>query len=259
MLTSASVGVSRSATNKEHMSAAGASGKHPILIRNKKSKCFAKIGSSKKFVRLFLVFYCRKPIVFSLQNQLLSAILPPMFRVFLALFLLFSVFSPAFADLIVTSINESGGKYSVVFNKSIEISNIKLNQDSDNPIELPLYKDKRQFSLLNRDYSKKLAKSLKQRKLSDNAESKISFKINKFKTIQNHKSIRAFASVIFEDVLEVECRVMESAQGLWVAWPANKESSKWIKEFRFTDKNLKGKVEAALIERYKENERTKSK
>ena len=67
----------------------------------------------------------------------------------------------------------------------------------------------------------------------------------------------AFASVIFEELLEVECRIMEGKRGLWTAWPANNTSGGWKAEFVFEDKKLKKKVEESLAEKYKnfKNER----
>ncbi|MDR3274867.1 MAG: SpoVG family protein [Endomicrobium sp.] len=48
--------------------------------------------------------------------------------------------------------------------------------------------------------------------------------MNKLSILKKHSKIKAFASVIFNDDIEVECRIMQSASGLWIAWPSTKKA-----------------------------------
>lgn len=169
----------------------------------------------------------------------------------------------AFADLNVSAVFIENGIYKVSFNGSINVHGISLkNSDSGTEIVFPFYKGKNgayaQFSILKRDYKKRFAADIKGRKNSTASPTK--FVINKFSIAKNLKSTKAFASVIFEDVLEVECRVLSGKNGLWIAWPAVKQNGAWHKQFEFTDKTLAREVESRLLARYNiEYENSKNK
>ena len=158
----------------------------------------------------------------------------------------------------IETVNNSG--YDITINNSISVHNVVLkNEGGKNAVEFPVYaadgKVYKQFSVLRRDYNEYLISSLKENKKSDYAAAP-DFKINKFSKLKKEGNIKAFASVIFEDRLEVECRIMDGKNGFWVAWPANKKEGVWKPDFSFADKNLKKRVEEALILKYnKENER----
>ncbi|MDR2426163.1 MAG: SpoVG family protein [Endomicrobium sp.] len=171
--------------------------------------------------------------------------------------------STFFADeLKITKISTEKDNYSIVLNNAITINNIALKKNRNNTkiIIFPSYAGKgkiyTQFSVLNREYLFYLAHSISENKIYDFAGETL-FEINKFSQTKKKGGIKAFASVIFENLLEVECRVMEGKNGLWIAWPANKTSTGWKADFIFVDKDLKNRVEKSLIQRYdkKENER----
>lgn len=163
--------------------------------------------------------------------------------------LLFLCF-PVFGDLKVTGIKTEGRYYNIVLNNAFSISDIVLEK---NNISMPVHTNKgkvyKQFSILRRDFRNYLSQSLKENKIYDSSD-EVNYKINKFKILKNKKTLRAFASVIFNDTLEVECRVMEGENGLWIAWPSSKDNEKWKKLFTFLDKKLKRSVETELIKHY---------
>lgn len=173
---------------------------------------------------------------------------------------------PVFAgrNLKITALQESkdgGGKYDIVLNNAVAVKNIALKiKNGAKEAEFPIYCSKgkiyRQFSVLKRDYRNYIADSLFLKK-AEAFEGGTNFRINKFSLNKKEGSIKAFASVIFEELLEVECRIMEGKRGLWTAWPANNTSGGWKAEFVFEDKKLKKKVEESLTEKYKnfKNER----
>ena len=159
----------------------------------------------------------------------------------------------AYAEIKVTGFEKNGDEYCVTLNNRIKISGIKLK---GNEIEFPFYVSKgvvyRQISVLDRDYKKYLTGVIEKGSAPDskNAGGEISYKINKFKALKKRGSIKAFMSVIFDGRLEAECRVMDGKNGIWIAWPAVKKESGWVKNFEFTDLKFKNEVESSLIGYY---------
>jgi DNA-binding cell septation regulator SpoVG len=157
---------------------------------------------------------------------------------------------PAYSELVLTGVEKDGNSCTIIFNDSIRISGISL---SNGKISMPEYakngKIYKNFSILQRDFLKNLYEAVKLSKTSRDS-SKINYKINKFKIISSHKTIKAFSSVIFEEKLEVECRVMKGKYGLWVAWPSKKDGNIWKKDFIIINKDLKNNIESELIRHY---------
>lgn len=183
------------------------------------------------------------------------------FVIIISLFLCY-LSSALFAEELKTTkiIVTSKNNYDIILNNAISINNIALKSKNDTSfVEFPVYVGNgriyKQFSVLKREYEKYLASSI-ETKNEEKFEGDILFIVNKFSKTQKEGNIKAFASVIFEDVLEVECRVMHGKNGLWIAWPSNKKDGKWVNIFSFTDKDLKKRVEGDLIQKYNnENER----
>ncbi|MDR2351178.1 MAG: SpoVG family protein [Endomicrobium sp.] len=155
--------------------------------------------------------------------------------------------SVLFADLKITRIQKTAEFYEIVLNNDIKISNIFLR---DNVLEFPKYKNKnktyKQIVVLRKDFKNYLLGAL----LSNNIFSGkciTSFKINKMSVLKDNKSIKAFASIIFDDDIEVECRIMNGKKGLWIAWPSDLKHCIWIKNFTFINKNLQKDIEKKLI------------
>jgi len=171
---------------------------------------------------------------------------------FLLLILIVSFGFPLslWADLKVTNIIQTGKSLSAVLNDDIKLSNVLLK---NNDVELPVYRNKnkvyKQFAILKREFRQYLVTALSESKVSSKTEN-TTFKINKFSVLKKHPTIKAFASVIFSDFIEVECRIMQGASGLWVAWPSSKKNGVWIKDFEFVNKGLKKIVEEKLISEY---------
>ncbi|MDR1087360.1 MAG: SpoVG family protein [Endomicrobium sp.] len=150
----------------------------------------------------------------------------------------------------VTKINKSDGFCEIILNNDIKISEIFF---TNNSLEFPKYERKnksyKQFSILNRNFKNYLLESLLNNKILI-GEFSTSFKINKMSILKNNKNLKAFASVIFNDDIEVECRIISGKNGLWVAWPSNLKNNVWVKNFRFINKDLQSNVEKKLITDY---------
>ena len=65
--------------------------------------------------------------------------------------------------------------------------------------------------------------------------------------------MKVFASVIFGDSVEIECKIMEGKRGPWISWPSRKDeaSGKWKKQVVFKSKDYQKRVEEELLTRYK--------
>ena len=190
--------------------------------------------------------------------------------VFLAVSFIFCFFSSGvlfaqrtYSEPAVTAVERSGGKANVVFNGEIKIFNI-IAENGD--IKFPVYANQgrlyRQFGILNGDFKKRLyavLTSTASETLAPSGSKILSFTINKREIIQNHQSVRAYYSVIFDGVIEVYCRIMEGKDDLWIAWPSSKnQNGRWNKDFEFKNAGLKRTIESALINDYninKKNER----
>jgi DNA-binding cell septation regulator SpoVG len=177
----------------------------------------------------------------------------------LSLVLIFHIvfYTSVYADLKVTKISRNNKSFDIVLNEDIKILNILFE---NNDIAFPVYIGKgkvyKQFSILKRDFKQYLVNSLAQNQILPKTKN-TSFKVNKFSILKTHKKIKAFASVIFDDDIEVECRIMQINDRLWVAWPSNKNNNNWVKDFRFINRDLKEQVEKKLITGYTSNDQLK--
>jgi hypothetical protein len=128
--------------------------------------------------------------------------------------------SVLFADMKITNIKKNAEFYDVVLNNDIKITGILLR---NNVLEFPkyIYKNKtyKQFSILKRDFKNYLLEALLNNKAFP-GEYATFLKVNKMLALKNNKSLKAFASVIFNDDIEIECRIMSGKNGLWMAWPS---------------------------------------
>jgi DNA-binding cell septation regulator SpoVG len=170
------------------------------------------------------------------------------FRIFLVLVISLGFCSSLYADLKLTEITKNGGLLDIVLNGDIRISNVLLR---NNAVEFPVYKSRnskvyRQFGILRREFRCYLVGALSESKTSSKTERTV-FKINKLSILKRHPTIKAFASVIFNGDIEIECRIMRGAKSLWVAWPSNKRNGIWLKDFEFINQDLRKTVEKELI------------
>ncbi|MDR3306922.1 MAG: SpoVG family protein [Endomicrobium sp.] len=158
--------------------------------------------------------------------------------------------SALFADMKITKIKKNAESYEIVLNNDIKILNIFLRNDR---LAFPQYKGKRkiyqQFSILKRDFRNSLLDALMHNK-TFSGECITSFKVNKMSVLKNNSATKAFASVIFGDDIEVECRIISGRNSLWVAWPSNLKNDIWAKNFMFINRNLQKQVEKKLITEY---------
>ncbi len=159
----------------------------------------------------------------------------------------------------ITKIDKIGDFYSVTINNVIVIKDIKLIYSKDKTeIILPNYttdEGKRYdlISFLSKNFHNKVLESIMNYNFENtNKVEEPKFRINKFIVNKSLNSkIKVFASVIFDDKIEVECKILETRNGFMVVWPAKNENGKWISVFEFKSEKYKQKVEKELISKYK--------
>lgn len=175
-------------------------------------------------------------------------------QLYLVFVFLFCFCQIIYAEMTINKIEMQDDKFTIVLNNALQISNITLSKkNGEFDIVFPVYASKGkiyiQFNIINRKFRNQLteaiAKKEEQKEIVDTV-----FVINKFSLYRKKAKIKAFASVIFNDDIEVECRIMDGKNGLWVAWPSNKVGDKWHSNFKFIDRKTKNGVENLLIKEY---------
>jgi len=173
---------------------------------------------------------------------------------------LLSVFAGEIYVTDVKSQNGPGGRvFEITINRSVIIKDIRLvNADREKLLEFPEY-----VSQSGHVYPQVVFNSTKtsdyvkftviNNSVTPAGNCKTEFKITKFEKFLKKSKLKALASVSFNDELEVECKIIESKHGPWVAWPSKKseKSGEWEKQVFVLDKKLREGVEKALLQRYK--------
>ncbi len=167
----------------------------------------------------------------------------------------------------ITSIEKtSANEYSITLNnlvviKEIKLKKTKIGQREIFNLEFPTYISKAgkaypQVTILSKDLNEKILKAITTQTPETMPENvgEMSFKINKYSPYKRSKSaLKVFASVVFSDAVEIECKIMEGKKGPWVSWPSRKDetSGKWKKQVVFKSKDYQKKVEEELLAKYK--------
>lgn len=155
--------------------------------------------------------------------------------------------------------------YSITLNdliviKEIKVKKTKIGQREIVNIEFPTYISKRgkaypQIVVLDKDLNDRIIKAITTGK-TEKVSSVVlpNYKLGKYSPYRRStSSLKVFASVIFEDAIEIECKIMEGRHGPWISWPSRKDetTNKWVKQVLFKSKDYQKKIEQELISRYK--------
>ncbi|MFC1501607.1 septation protein SpoVG family protein [Elusimicrobiota bacterium] len=146
----------------------------------------------------------------------------------------------------------------VTINNSLIIKEIKFITIKNNILlEFPEYISKNskvypQIKLLDKNTINIFRTSILNKEISKNIYNNLSYKLVKFSKYSGKSKIKVFVSLIFNDSIQIECKIIDGKNGPWVAWPSRKleKSEKWIKQVIITNKNLKKSIETDLINRY---------
>ena len=159
----------------------------------------------------------------------------------------------------VTEVNVSGKTADIVINDVIEIREIEILRGD---IKFPEYISKSgnvfpQVKFLDPEARNMVVDAIMQGKPSRKAIRKINYKVSKMSPYSKEgSSLKAFAAVTFNGILEVECKVMESSRqegDYWIAWPArppdrDRGETKWVDQVTIINKKVKSIVEQDLKE-----------
>jgi len=189
--------------------------------------------------------------------------------------LIFTVgkFSPVFSqssvppsrDIIVTEVEvtpvDEGavkGLARVLINNVLEISEIQvLKVGGRTSLKFPEYVSKKgkvypQITVHTKQANDAILNAVTTGKPSAEKSKAISFKVTKFSRFTRPSTLKVFAAVMFNDAIEVECKIMEGKRGPWVSWPARRPEGggKWINQVSIKNKAVKDAIEKTLLERY---------
>lgn len=148
----------------------------------------------------------------------------------------------------------------IVLNNNLVIREIKINRDQRSGIVslvYPEYLSKNgqsipQIAITDQKLGAEIKKAVAEQRPSAEKAVDIVYKIVKIVPYRVKESqVKAFASIIFNNAISVEVRVMDSASGFWLAWPGRKsKNGTWIKQFDLTNISLKQAVEKAILNKY---------
>lgn len=145
--------------------------------------------------------------------------------------------------------------------KEIKVKKTKIGQREIVNIEFPTYISKRgraypQITVLDKNLNDRIIKAITAGK-PETVSGTIpqpKYKLGKYSPYtRSTSSLKVFASIIFEDAIEIECKIMEGKRGPWISWPSRKDESsgKWVKQVVFKSKEYQKQIEQELLNRYK--------
>ncbi len=146
----------------------------------------------------------------------------------------------------------------IVFNNAIKVRGVMVANISDKiNFKFPEYISAKkqtypQVKLLTAEANELVRKALETKEPQGGNNIALKYRISKFKKISSPSKINIVASVVFNESIEIECKVIEGRNGPWVLWPSEKRKDigRWRKQIVITDYSLRESVERDLIERY---------
>ena len=185
---------------------------------------------------------------------------------YIFLFYTFLISQEINTNLWITSVEKTAPNvFSITLNNTIVIKEVKLKKTKIGQreiinLEFPTYVSKHgkvypQINILDKTLQERIVKVITsfmpEKPISEVKQPE--FKINKFSVYNKSKSnLKVFASVLFENSIEIECKIMKGKYGVWVAWPARKDVStnKWVQQVGFISEEYKKKLEQSLLSKY---------
>ncbi|MDD5132243.1 MAG: septation protein SpoVG family protein [bacterium] len=148
----------------------------------------------------------------------------------------------------------------VTLNDNLVIREIKIDRASRSGIITLVYpeyvtKQERtipQIVIENQKLGEEIRKAVTEQAASREKAVDIVYKIAKIVPYKGKDSpVRGFVKILFNAVISVEARIMDSGQGSWIAWPGRKtKEGTWVKQFDIVNQQLKQTIEKAIIDKY---------
>jgi len=189
------------------------------------------------------------------------------FAFFVGCFMLVSV-SGMYADneIYVTSVKKmpaaegSGVKEiaTIVINDCLEVRDIGVvKAEGMKTLKYPVYiskagKEYPQFEVITKQAKDEIEKAVFGGKPSSKTSKAITFKVSKFSKFNRPSALKVFISIDFNNAVRVECKVMDSKKGPWIAWPSVKDENtgKYKKQVLVTNKKVRSIIEKSLLDKY---------
>lgn len=179
-------------------------------------------------------------------------------KLMLLLPLLTAAVPEASAVMAVTEVSVKGKEASVVLDGYLKISSIDVLKRGDQVrIKPPIYVSKAgkifpQVDFKSSSIEDRVISAIKTGKPVGSVSSKLSYKVSKMSLYEasGRSSMKAFAAVLFNNEVEVECKVMTGSKGPWVSWPTTKVDNKWVKQVDIIKPDVKKQIEKSVIDKY---------
>lgn len=182
-------------------------------------------------------------------------------------FMIWFIPSPIKAqEMVITNLRLKENKAVLVFNNAIKIRDIAITKINGKlRYDFPRFESNKkkiysQIKTLNKNTDSLIIEGIANNKILENVSFlPVKFRVNDLKIIENSSTLKAFASVIFNESLEVECKVFSKEDECWVSWPSirNNQNRRWRNVFSITDYRLREAVERAVIDRFKAYQKKK--
>ena len=178
-------------------------------------------------------------------------------KILSAIFFLIIGLASCFAsELAVTNVYQSSGTYNITFNNSLEVKSLKLKKVGDNYfVVVPEYvsKNKRvyqQARFLTKEVNIAVIDAIRDGKTSDNSALKLEYSVKKISQYQKKSKLKAFVTIVFNEALELEFKLISTKNGLWLAPASIKTGDKYKQIVNILDKDLGATIEREVIDKY---------
>jgi DNA-binding cell septation regulator SpoVG len=148
----------------------------------------------------------------------------------------------------------------VTLNDNLVIREIKIDREPRTGIitlVYPAYVTKQeraipQITIESQKLGEEIRKAVAEQGASREKAVDIVYKIAKIVPYRVKDSpVRGFVKIVFNGMVSVEARIMDSTSGLWVAWPGRKtKDGTWIKQFDLVNRPLKQNVEKSILDKF---------
>lgn len=159
-------------------------------------------------------------------------------------------------DLMVSFIDKTDkSNVKIELNKTLQLKGFKLeNVNSDIKVIIPGYiKNNIQypyFSFLDLRFKSYIINSIKSNTINGKPTDAVTYKISRIRQNFTDSNIHASTFVTFNDLIEIECFIVNKKNKLAVLWPSIQTKDKANILFSVKDLTLKSHIENEILSRY---------
>lgn len=176
---------------------------------------------------------------------------------FFAVMLFFAAAKETVAGgIVVTRVSrEEKGGAALCFNGVLTVGGITTDGGGGGRLRMPCYVSRRgarypHVRLLTRQAREAAERAVLRGAVENTPAGGLSYKINGIRPYGGKsRSLKGFATVVFNDAVAVESKVMLKEGRAWVAWPAVKEGETWRRVVTVDDRRLRADIERDICDR----------